>query len=223
MGLGVVPARASSPCSRRAPRKQPWWVFSRRCSVPHASTVADAHSSELGYPGSNVAPPHTWHLQVSHASVRPRTHDTVVPREWTTLYSFSEAEFFQADVDAGSFAVSRMPGSFFRTTVICTRRFPVDSLAPEDEEEVAAREKEGNVPLVDLGTSGPFVGKWNLEGGRATKRLGARVVEERTFSTEQARLNILKDVFGVGVRPEDGQWIAGWPSALSQKGGARVL
>lgn len=110
--------------------------------------------------------------------------------------------------------MSRMPGSFFLTTIICTRRFPVDSLAPEDEEEVSAREGEkADVPLPD---TEPFVGKWSLEGGRATKRIGARIVEERRFYTEEARLGILRDVFGVGVRHEDGQWIAGWPSALSQ-------
>lgn len=142
------------------------------------------------------------------------TPDAAERPEWTTLYSFNEAEFFQADVDAGSFAVSHMPGSFFLTTIICTRRFPVDALAPEDEEDVRAREGKRNGERRAAGPA--FVGKWNLEGGRATKRLGARVVEERHFSTERERLEVLRGVFGVGVRPEDEQWISGWPSALSQ-------
>ena len=146
---------------------------------------------------------------MSHASARPRTEVAAERGEWTPLYTFSEAEFFQADVNAGSFAVSRMPGSFFLATVICTRRFPVDALAPEDEEEVRAREAGAVV-----GASENFAGKWNLEGGRATKRLGARVVEERRFSSERERLSVLEDLFGVGVRPDDEQWISGWPSAL---------
>ena len=166
-------------------------------------------------PGSTAASHRVWHLQVSHAPSRPIPNATDRP-EWTTLYSFNEAEFFQADVDAGSFAVSRMPGSFFLTTIICTRRFPVDTLAPEDEQDVRTREAQPERDGAPR-TAGPaFVGKWNLEGGRATKRLGARVVEERHFATERERLEVLRDVFGVGVRPEDEQWIAGWPSALSQ-------
>ncbi|KAH9840855.1 cysteine proteinase [Rhodofomes roseus] len=178
--------------------------------------------------GSGRAPARDWHLQVSHASVRPSSASAPsasAKPEWTTLYSFTEAEFFQADIDAASFAVSYMSGSIFLTSVICTRRFHVALQCAEDEEEVRLREDEGGHDATTQarsvsgdslagGAPGPFVGKWNLEGGRATKRIGRGVVQERTFTTESERLAILKDVFGVGVRPEDEQWIVGWPAAL---------
>jgi len=183
-------------------------------------------SSLETHAGSGRAPVRDWHLQVSHASARPSnvsdTSASAEKSEWTTLYSFAEAEFFQADIDAASFAVSRMPGSFFLTTVICTRRFAVVLQSAEDEEELRLRDKRAlptsikSAEGLDSGDAGPvpFVGKWNLEGGRATKRIGREVVEERRFATESDRVEILRDVFGVGVRSEDEQWIVGWPSSL---------
>ncbi|KAH9929223.1 uncharacterized protein B0H18DRAFT_998311 [Fomitopsis serialis] len=189
------------------------------------TAYAETHRVET-HGGSGRAPVHDWHLQVSHASAHPsNTSDTsssAEKSEWTTLYSFAEAEFFQADIDAASFAVSRMPGSFFLTTIICTRRFLVVLQSAEDEEELRLRDKHAlptsinsaeGLDLGDVGP-GPFVGKWNLEGARATKRIGREVVEEKRFVTESDRVEILRDVFGVGVRPEDEQWIVGWPSAL---------
>jgi arylamine N-acetyltransferase len=152
--------------------------------------------------GSGVAPARDWHMQVSHALVHS---DNPPEPEWKTLYTFTEVEYFQADIDAGNFAVSRMTCYPFVGAVICTRRIdaPLDAAGAA---EVAAR---GN------GDGLHWVEKWTLEGGHITHRRGPHVVEERKLATERARVEALRDIFGVGVELGDEQWIKGLPSALS--------
>lgn len=151
--------------------------------------------------GSGETPRREWHFQVSHAS---RLHPTNEP-EWRTLFTIMEDEFFQADVEESSYAVSNMSHFIFYHTVICTRRISVSLERAEDKDEAA----------LWGGVHGEaWVEKWNLEGDKVTHRVGGRLLEERTLKTERERLEVLRDVFGVGVTPEDEQWIQGRVPAL---------
>lgn len=152
--------------------------------------------------GSGEAPRLEWHFQVSHAS---RLHPNDEP-EWRTLFTLMEDEFFQSDIDEASFCVSNMPRFIFNHTVICTRRIPVTLEREDDREELKLW---GGVQ------EEVWLEKWNLQGDKVTRRAGARVLEERTVTSERERLEVLRDVFGVAVTPEDEQWIRGRRAALS--------
>ncbi|VDB90491.1 unnamed protein product [Peniophora sp. CBMAI 1063] len=152
--------------------------------------------------GSGEAPLREWHFQVSHA---PRLHPNPDEPEWRTLFTFTEDEFFLADIEEASFCVSNMPRFIFNNTVICTRRIEVALERDEDEEEAK---------LWGGTHEEKWLAKWNLQGGQVTLRAGSRVLEERTVATERERLEVLKDVFGVNVTPEDEQWMKGRLAAL---------
>ncbi|KAI0315625.1 cysteine proteinase [Amylostereum chailletii] len=151
---------------------------------------AYAGSSLEVHPNSGRAPLRDWHLQVSHST----------PFSWKTLYTFTETEFFRWDVEAASFAVSHLPGQIFNATIVCVRLFEVPLEAGDDDK----------VETEDL----VWMGKWTLEAGRATRRVGARVVEERAFGSERERLEVIRDVFGLAVSVDDARWIEGRPAAL---------
>ncbi|THH17301.1 hypothetical protein EUX98_g9156, partial [Antrodiella citrinella] len=106
-----------------------------------------------------------------------------------------KVEFLQRDIDAASLSVTTLPGTIFYQTIVCVRRFPVD-LDPQymSEEEVDGLE---------------WIGKWTLDGKKATKRVGASVLEERTVDSERERLEVLRDVFRIDVLAEDARWIVG--------------
>ena len=140
-------------------------------------------------------------MQVSHAS---RLHPSDDP-EWKTLFTFTEDEFFLADIEQSSYCVSTMPHFIFNQSVICTRRLQISLKRPEDQEEAA---------LWGGAHETAWVEKWNLQGDKVTLRAGAHLLEERTLKTERERLEVLRDIFGVAVVPEDEQWIKGSRAAL---------
>jgi len=145
--------------------------------------------------GEGAAPLRDWHLQVSHA---------VGMGEWKTLYTFTDkVEFKQWDIDASSLAVSKLRGAIFHRTIVCMRRF----LAPLDPEYTSGEPTDG---LEEL----EWIGKWSLEEARATKRVGGKVLEERKLRSERERLEVIRDLFGIGVSLEDAQWIVGSEAEL---------
>ncbi|KAI0034536.1 cysteine proteinase [Vararia minispora EC-137] len=150
------------------------------------------------------APSRAWHMQVSHAAADGSDGQP----EWKTLFTFLEIEFHQTDIDAGSFSVSNMPRYIFSRAVICTRRFATALQTEEDKAEVVARIGEGGVD--GLG----WVEKWSLEGAKITHRVGSHTVEEREVKTERERIETLRDLFGVGIKLEDEEWIKGRAAAL---------
>lgn len=59
-----------------------------------------------------------------------------------------------------------------------------------------------------------WLGKWTLEEAKATKRIGANVLVEKIFGSERERLEVIRDVFKIGVSLEDEKWIVGTEAAL---------
>ncbi|THH18820.1 hypothetical protein EW146_g2217, partial [Bondarzewia mesenterica] len=144
--------------------------------------------------GSGIAPLRDWHMQVTHTPL------SAVRAEWTTLYTFSEAEFFQTDINAASFEVSARP-SIFQANVICMREFEVNLedirsqsvYDPErDKEELKVFESESA-----KGTR--WVGKWTLgdRGTTVTRKIGAKTFDAKVLRNEAERVRVLRDVFRI--------------------------
>ncbi|TCD71687.1 N-terminal acetyltransferase [Steccherinum ochraceum] len=162
-------------------------------------------------PGSGHPPLRDWHMQVSHTPGPAGTK-----REWQTLYTFTDKiEYLQWDIDASSLSVSTIArGAIFQRTLVCLRRFLVELdekyaggevLESEDVRSLFGTKEEGNLS---------WVGKWTLMGDRATKRVGGSVLEERVLKSDEERLEVMRDVFGIGVNVEDARWIVGRESEL---------
>lgn len=159
-------------------------------------------------PGSSQVPPREWHMQVSHSWLIDRSPATLSPEDdWTTLYTFTELEFFQWDIDAASFAVCQLPGQLFRDTLVCMKRFEVFIEDASDEREKAVLESEETKRL-------RWIGRWSLEGTKALKSVGARRVDEMPLSSEKGRIQVLREVFEIPVPYEAEKWIEGRASAI---------
>ena len=156
-------------------------------------------------------------MQVTHTPLRsPET-------EWTTLYTFSEAEFFQIDIEAASFEVSTRP-SLFQSTIVCMRMFEVTiddihdlPIFDENQDrELRAAERESA-----KGTK--WTGRWVLgEGGTTvSRRIGDKRFDVQKLESEVARVRVLKDKFHVALEDGDERWIVGKDAALrvSDRGG----
>lgn len=164
-------------------------------------------------PGSGFAPSREWHMQVTR-SMLGSDHE-----EWTTLYTFSESEFFQRDIDAANVVTSTFEDMPFPHFVMCSKRFEVslddvrkagvyDESVEEDREvmriaEMVAKEK---------GTR--WTGQWSLHRKKAIKRIRGKVVEDVHFESETERVVFLRDCIGMGINEDDAQWIVGREAAI---------
>lgn len=112
----------------------------------------------------------------------------------------------QWDIDAASLSVSTLPGAIFHKTIVCLHRFRVD-LDPEH----ASRESTDGLEKMS------WIGKWTLEADSAKKRIGADVLVEKVFKSEKERLEVIRDIFKIGVSVEDERWIIGREAQLDFK------
>lgn len=139
--------------------------------------------------------------------------------EWTTLYTFSEFEFFQRDIDAANVVASTFDDMPFPQSVMCSKRFTVSvdeirqtgvyNMNEDDDQEIMriAEQYADEKGLV-------WVGQWSLEGTKAVKRIGGKSVEEIHFSSEKERVLFLRDKVGISIGEDDKQWIVGRKAAL---------
>ena len=61
-----------------------------------------------------------------------------------------------------------------------------------------------------------WVGKWTLEGRKVSRRIGETVLEEKVVENERQRLEVIRDVFRIGVSPADEKWIVGRGAELKE-------
>lgn len=150
-----------------------------------------------------MAPLRDWHMQVTHSPIGSDEPG------WQSLYTFNELEFFPVDIEIASYVVSTIPGIFTKTIIVNTA-FEV-TMADLADVELGTEERRV------LSNSGlRWVGRWVLSdaGTRTFKRLGAHKLDERVFSSERQRIQILRDVFGINLDREAEQWIAGRDAEL---------
>lgn len=163
--------------------------------------------------GSGFAPSREWHMQVTRSKLGlGPSHE-----EWTTLYTFSEFEFFQRDIDAANVVTSTFEDMPFPHFVMCTKRFEISlddirqaGVCDEDDEGREVMRIVENV--AEKGTR--WVGQWTLDGRKATRRIGGKVLEEVQFGSEKDRVVFLRDRIGMGINEDDAQCIAGREAAI---------
>lgn len=164
--------------------------------------------------GSGFAPSREWHMQVTRSRLGlGSSHE-----EWTTLYTFSESEFFQRDVDAANVVTSTFEDMPFPHFVMCTKRFEISlddirqtGVYDEDDEGREVMRIAENV-AEEKGIR--WVGQWTLEGSKAFRRIGGKVLGEVQFESEKDRVVFLRDRIGMGINEDDAQWIAGREAAI---------
>ena len=109
--------------------------------------------------------------------------------EWKDCYCFPELEFLPQDYEVMSYFVNNSPASWFTTTVVAVRM-----LLDEKGEEV--------------------VGKEMLWGAEVKRNMGGKTQLVKTCRTEEERIMVLRDVFGLVLSQEDRAGIAGSVAAL---------
>lgn len=107
--------------------------------------------------------------------------------EWTPVYCFAETEFLPQDYEMMSWYTSTHPRSFFTRFVTCTKMLMRQG-GDGDKEEEEEEEIVGNVTLFK-------------DAVRETIGSTRRVVRE--CKTEDERVQVLADVFGVHLSDED--------------------
>lgn len=152
---------------------------------------------------SGVVPLRDWDMQVTHSPIGSKE------LEWQSLYTFNELEFFPVDIETASYVVATVPGMFTKTVVVNTAfEVTLDELA---DVELGNEERS-----VLAGSGLRWVGRWVLgdAGTKSFKRLGAHKLEEKVLSSENERVQVLRDVFGINLDGEAERCIAGRDSEL---------
>ncbi|QIW95615.1 hypothetical protein AMS68_001133 [Peltaster fructicola] len=118
-------------------------------------------------------------------------------REWVPVYCFIDIEFFPEDIESMNFSPWLNPRTFFTHKVVCVR-FTTDrenGTSPGSPDE-AALEGDINGTM----TLNQDVFKWRKNG---------RKVVELKLKTEQERVDVLKQYFGIELTDEEQESILG--------------
>jgi arylamine N-acetyltransferase len=117
------------------------------------------------------------------------------------LYSFTEEEFQLSDYEDASFVVAHKPGpSIFRQSILAVKHFIDD-----DSEDPSTNEApEGSQDLYRLTLFGNHVKKHSKKGTEVV----------RTIMSEEEKVEVLKELFGVVIEPEDVRHVEGQEAAF---------
>lgn len=160
-------------------------------------------------PDSGSAPLREWHMQYNKNSLT--TSGWLEGEDgWITLYTFSEAEVFQRDIDTANYIVYTYDSMPFRDSMLCCKRLP---LTLEDLTRAGyVDDNEDDRQVLQVVSARPdirWVRSWSLEGRKAVNRVGGKVIEEVHLGSEIERLRFLRDTVGLGLDEDDVKWIAG--------------
>ncbi|KAI4201519.1 MAG: hypothetical protein LQ346_002155 [Caloplaca aetnensis] len=112
-----------------------------------------------------------------------------VNKDWEPTYCFTETEFLPQDYELMNFWTSQNRRSFFTYSILMAKMLMSDE--------------------------GRLIGAVTLSDGReAKKRIGNEVVERRVCRSEQERLQLLKDWFGIVLTEEEERGIKGTVTEL---------
>ncbi len=151
-------------------------------------------------------------MQVNKSPIVPKQEGN---EGWTTLYTFSEAEIFQLDIDTANYIVYTYDAMPFRDSMLCCKRLPLtqhdlDAAGYSDRDEDDRTILQTVTARKDI----KWVRSWSLEGRRAVSRVGSKIVEEVQLGSEVERLRFLRDTIGLGLDEDDVQWIEGRAAAF---------
>ena len=110
-----------------------------------------------------------------------------------TVDCFTTLEFLPQDYAVMSYYVNNSPQSWLTTTVVAVR-IVLDHEQREDHKQVSNEEQPEDVVVV---------GKEMLSGAELKRNMGGRTQLVRTCATEQERVDVLRDIFGLVLTEEE--------------------
>lgn len=130
-----------------------------------------------------------------------------VEREWEALYSFGEYEFFVEDFGAINFGVSRDAESFQTFTVIAVMFLGKEKERSTGVEKGGDEDGYGEKEMV-------VVGKVMLKGAVLKRNMGGKTEVVKVCETEEERLKVIREVFGIEFTEDEKEGIKGWRTDL---------
>lgn len=124
---------------------------------------------------------------------------------WRIVYTFTEAEFFEADYQAANFVVSKMPGGLFTDNLIFSQYF---WLSDEEAAKLGGDGVEAKSP------ARRYMGRIGVKGAVFNKHMGPDTEHLATVKTELERREALKRYCGFEVSKKDLEHIQGSVAAL---------
>jgi hypothetical protein len=121
-----------------------------------------------------------------------------------TVDCFTTIEFLPQDYAVMSYYVNNSPQSWLTTTVVAVR-IVLDHEQREDHKQVSNEEQPEDVVVV---------GKEMLSGAELKRNMGGRTQLVKTCTTEQERVDVLRDIFGLVLTEEERMGITGSVAAL---------
>jgi arylamine N-acetyltransferase len=118
-----------------------------------------------------------------------------VEKEWNSFYAFTEHEFMSQDFDVMSWFTSTNGTVSFQTSTVLLVKFLRDDNA----------EKEGGSRII---------GKLMLINETVKKNLGGKTEVLKVCETEEDRVEVLRDVFGISLSEEERGGIKGFGTEL---------
>jgi hypothetical protein len=117
---------------------------------------------------------------------------------------FTALEFLPQDYAVMSYYVNNSPQSWLTTTVVAVKML-LDHEQREDRKQFSNEEQPEDVIVV---------GKEMLSGAELKRNMGGRTQLVKTCATEQERVDVLRDIFGLVLPEEERMGITGSVAAL---------
>lgn len=117
---------------------------------------------------------------------------------------FTALEFLPQDYAVMSYYVNNSPQSWLTTTVVAVKML-LDHEQREDRKQFSNEEQPEDVIVV---------GKAMLSGAELKRNMGGRTQLVKTCATEQERVDVLRDIFGLVLTEEERMGITGSVAAL---------
>ncbi|ESK86123.1 arylamine n-acetyltransferase 1 [Moniliophthora roreri MCA 2997] len=173
---------------------RPILLSSSESNVVEGTTSTELHRlRKIKHPRSSLNTPATdWALQVAR-----RKADDANFEQWKTLYMFGETEYFLEDFILSSFYCSVHPyGSPFESTVALIKYFWLSSsevvaagvIPANDEEEYERRD-----------VSSRMLGYYTLYGDMVKKHIGGKTEVVKVLVSEEERVKLIRELFGVAL------------------------
>jgi hypothetical protein len=117
---------------------------------------------------------------------------------------FTALEFLPQDYAVMSYYVNNSPQSWLTTTVVAVKML-LDHEQREDRKQFSNEEQPEDVVVV---------GKEMLSGAELKRNMGGRTQLVKTCATEQERVDVLRDIFGLVLTEEERMGITRSVAAL---------
>jgi arylamine N-acetyltransferase len=120
------------------------------------------------------------------------------------LDCFTTLEFLPQDYAVMSYYINNSPQSWFTTTVVAVKMLLDDEQSEDDKQSSNGEQTKEEV----------VVGKEMLCGAELMRNMGGKTQLVKTCATEQERVDVLRDVFGLVLTEEERMGITGSVTAL---------